>query len=94
MSTDTDRRARRTRLLRLRELRRRVDAEIAAVEKADQRDKTTRVRGSGEPPLSMAETSIIRDWARRSGIPVPQRGRISDDLRAQHYVATHPRERL
>lgn len=79
------------RLRALRELRARITREIAHLESEIQSGRRgqpirPKVRRPA-PPTSDAPASVIRAWARRQGIDVPTRGRVSIDLREQYAEA-------
>jgi hypothetical protein len=81
-----------SRLDRLRELRKRVDAEIAAEEAAlRRRARLTPAVPPGADrellPELGAPAPEIRDWARSVGMNVPQNGRLPEAVKLAHARA-------
>lgn len=88
-----------TRLDQLLALRARLDREIT--EERERRARIERLRGSnfpkagqrpGDPavPGPRPEPAVVREWARRNGVPVGLRGRIKDDVYAAYARAHSP----
>lgn len=76
-----------TRLLELYRLRARVDQEIRLEERAE----ALRSKAAEQPVKLSKQTRVsadtVRRWARATGIPVGERGRVKEDVWAAYFKA-------